>query len=307
MPDTDWIGMDRAKPTERDHEEAGDVEQNEDEVPRLIGETFDAMFATGIHVDGQQVPDDAAREELKELAPALLAEREALASLRTNHKVDLGSLFAFLAERRLTWRYGNPFSPFRQWSVDQLEAMPEKLKRTADDVEEAKQFLIDYMGLSWSLAHEEASSDGESSSGFREEDAPLMFINSFTGEPTKTFRWEKSFFATAESLRSVASTVASVDWRHWRDPNGRPLFKPGRRGTLAYEADTGHVLVNVFQRETGNALYEYVGLLLRATFPTLRDWQSSPPDIGEPGKRMRDRVKSLLRSYPSEQTEKRSA
>ncbi len=89
----------------------------------------------------------------------------------------------------------------------------------------------------------------------------------------------------------AAQTIARFDWRRAEDHAGRSFFRKGPRRKLWIEADCARALVAHFKHETDHVLYDYVGDLLVATFPSLVTWTQG-------AKRLRDRVKDLLKDYP---------
>ena len=92
-------------------------------------------------------------------------------------------------------------------------------------------------------------------------------------------------------VSSSARTIEGRSWRTAEDGAGRRIFTQGPRRKLWIEAACARALVKLFRHETGRALYEHVGDLLIATFPSLAQWAHG-------AKRPRDRVKDLLKDYP---------
>src|SRR5205807_8224210 len=88
-------------------------------------------------------------------------------------------------------------------------------------------------------------------------------------------------------LRKAAATIRGLDWQNAETPDGRRIFGPHRRQALFVERECAVALLDLFQRETGHRLYDYVGALLAATFPSLESW-------GRSRSRYRNLVKKLV-------------
>src|SRR5207249_3990303 len=76
-------------------------------------------------------------------------------------------------------------------------------------------------------------------------------------------------------LRRTAAQMRLLPWVHARDDLGRPLLlKKGPRRRLVTEALAARDLISFIQSKTHRHLYDEVGWLLWATFPSLGAWRS---------------------------------
>lgn len=97
-------------------------------------------------------------------------------------------------------------------------------------------------------------------------------------------------------LSKAAWTFRRRDWALAEDPQGRPIFRRGRRRTFVMEAECAEVMTTFLRNATGKALYDHAGNLLKAVYPeTCGKW-------GDRGKPLRERVRQLLEGGDQKRT-----
>jgi len=291
---------------------------HDEEVRNTISACFADLRRRGLRVANQDLPECAAARELGDLEESVLRELPTLVWVVDKYKVPIIQLLEILARYRLTWRFANSWPLFANWSIKKVNSMPKKLEEAARFLEDAGAYVSVLATLALLDDLEASLDEREPFNVVQQEEEQFAFRRDGGFSPPTTlnradeardtlildrvvkFPWASQLLTAVNLLRLVASAVSSgVNWQEVRNTYGKRIFNRGRRRAQALEAAAAHDLVAFFQAQAGRPLYDYVGVLLSATFPTLRGWQGG----GE--KRIRDNVKQLLKQYPRPKVGKR--
>jgi hypothetical protein len=249
--------------------------------------------------------DVDALAELNQLERSLLRVIPTFTHLLSRHKIELQPLLERLRDHRLRWRFTNPAWLFDKRTTEDFRKMPKILDAAARFLEDGGALFV-ARSTSWvserfgeALRGRSIDWDALSSADYEEiERIGLEMDGGIARQRSAISKDEAQLEALVANqsqvaallLRRTAAKVRLLPWRKVTDDRGHRIFKAGPRRKQVIEATAARDLVSFFRREAGRALYDHVGRLLWATFPTLADWQSMH---GE--KRLRDHVKQLLR------------
>jgi hypothetical protein len=239
--------------------------------------------------------DREKQEELKALRNSLLAELPTLEHLVHRHKVPLPELLLLLRNQRLDWRFVNSFRLFEGRDAKDIERLPAICRQSAEALHDAAGVLVQRWRYHL-LCRDKATTEGTAVDPEWNETYELVAAAAvLTGSPDAPFldleeceaRLLGEIRIAVAVLRRAGATIERLPLREGRYQQGSRILGRGPR-RMEYEAYAARQLIEFLQRETSLRLYDYVGPLLRATFPTLKGWRDTE------GTRMRDRVKQLI-------------
>jgi hypothetical protein len=231
-------------------------------------------------------------------------------ALVAQHKIPLTPLLKRLQHHRLRWRFTNPSHLFDERTVQDIKRIPNTLEVAARFLEDGGATFV-ARSTSWKterfdriLRGGPIDSDGSLSVDYSEINKSGVSMDGAvrgTASPRDSVQWEevmtKQSRAAALLLRRTAAKMRLLPWPSVTDDRGVAVFKSGPRRRQVVEAAAARDLVAFFKDQTsrgnaaGRSLYEHVGWLLWATFPSLKGWRSA-----HASKRLQDHVKQLLRA-----------
>lgn len=271
----------------------------------------------------EQETDDNRRAHLDRLEESLL--RQAMDGyiipLVRDHHVEVETILNMLATFRLRWAVGDPHMLFRFKATD-IASFPRQLEISAMILDLAAPLLCQ----EWAESAHEIQGNGtavdqDAFERLRASATPRELPATATGgevdaellrAQTEVERLEvaglgsmlaekglnarQAMGVASAVLRKAAATIGRLDWANAENVEGRPIYGPHRRQELFVERECASALVTIFEYETERPLYDYVGALLAATFPSLAHW-ARPHRRGRGEARharLRDRVKQLI-------------
>jgi hypothetical protein len=252
--------------------------------------------------------DEQGRDHLADLEASLL--RPGVLDFLARYHLEVGSVLQILSTFRLRWSLDDPHLVF-SYSVKDIETFPQRLETAANIVELTAPLVCQEWASDAEELQEETGGDlqalmrlceglGEVPTSVPEakvhdellrqqtrlEQLEVADLSLTLQEMGLAVR--QAVTLSAAILRKFAATMRRIDWRTAQDGDERPIFGRHRRQRSFVERECARVLIATFEHETGRPLYDHVGTLLVATFPSLQGWPRRRDT------RLRDRVKQLV-------------
>jgi hypothetical protein len=188
--------------------------------------------------------------------------------------VPLEELLKLLIDRRFGWRFANQFRFAEGRTAAEIKRLPQEWRHAAQALEDATGVLLHR----WEW-HRATIAKGHALIG-KEADFVHELVGGDEGPSVRVgggrIEFAQDDFARLRVaivvLQHAAATVEGLPVDEAGYDENHRIFVPGRRRS-PFEASAAEELVVFFRHHASRPLYEHVGRLLAATFPSLSNWR----------------------------------